>query len=146
MLASHNIREASKKIKSELELEVKKIQMFRSIQKRVRETKTIQDAFNRLDSQRIGYLTLVDFQTNFYELFGLTMEENDVRLLFQEIDSDENGIIKYTEFEQFYNEDYIARTIALEKDKENKNTQNEIFDHLIKVLLQRNLTLQDVFE
>ena len=27
-----------------------------------------------------------------------------------------------------------------------KNTQNEIFDHLIKVLLQRGLTLQDCFD
>lgn len=27
-----------------------------------------------------------------------------------------------------------------------KNTQNEIFDHLIKVLLQKGLTLQDCFD
>lgn len=52
----------------------------------------------------------------------------------------------YKEFETFYHKDYRQVLKQLEIEKEQKNTQNEIFDHLIKVLQQRGLTLQDVFE
>lgn len=34
----------------------------------------------------------------------------------------------------------------IENQRQIKNTQNEIFDHLIKVLIQRGLTLQDCFD
>jgi Ca2+-binding EF-hand superfamily protein len=33
----------------------------------------------------------------------------------------------------------------LEIQREQTNTQNEIFDHMIKILVQRGLSLQDVF-
>lgn len=34
----------------------------------------------------------------------------------------------------------------MDQERDMKNTQNEIFDHLIKVLMQRGLTLEDCFE
>ena len=54
-----------------------------------------------------GYLTLKDFQQNFSRCFDLALKAEEVRALFNEIDSDENGIIKYMEWEAFVKADYI---------------------------------------
>jgi Ca2+-binding EF-hand superfamily protein len=94
----------------------------------------VQEAFTKLDSHGIGYLTLMNFQANFSKHFDLSLKKDEVRLLFQEIDSDENGIVQYAEFEQFYAEEYIRKAEALAKDREVHNTQNEIFDHLLKMI------------
>lgn len=66
--------------------------------------------------------------------------------LFNEIDEDESGVITLKEFENFYLRDYKQKNREIEKERETKNTQNEIFDHLMKVLIQRGLTLQDCFD
>lgn len=107
---------------------------------------TVHNIFNELDSNQVGFLTLKDFQKNFSRLFDLSLKKNEVRRLFQEIDSDENGIITISEFEAFYNIDYIEKANELQIEKETKNTQNEIFDHIIRVLKQKGLTLQEMFE
>jgi len=41
--------------------------------------------------------------------------------LFKEIDRDRDGIVKYKEFEQFYNEDYDQRLKDIEKEKNAMN-------------------------
>jgi Ca2+-binding EF-hand superfamily protein len=41
----------------------------------------------------------MNFQANFSKHFDLSLKKDEVRLLFQEIDSDENGIVQYAEFE-----------------------------------------------
>ena len=146
-MLSQNIVEASRKIKSELEVKAKQIQMFRAIQKRIKAM--IPDpglAFKQLDSNEFGYLVLRDFHMNFSHLFDLSLKNEEVRALFNEIDSDENGLIKYVEFENFYHVDYIRRLAAIETEKQQSHTMNEIFDHLIKVLKQKGLTLLDCFD
>ena len=55
-----------------------------------------------MDSNKVGYLTLRDFQTNLSGHFDLSLKSKEVRELFQEIDSDENGIILFKEFDKFY--------------------------------------------
>jgi len=46
---------------------------------------------------------------NFTKHFDLSLKATEVRHLFMEIDNDENGIIKYSEFSDFYSEDYNQR-------------------------------------
>ena len=38
--------------------------------------------------------------------FNLSLKATEVRALFQEIDFDENGIIKFSELDQFYQCDF----------------------------------------
>ena len=65
--------------------------------------------------------------------------------MFQEIDTDHNGILLFAELENFFKKDYVKEMKELEIQREQTNTQNEIFDHMIKILVQRGLSLQDVF-
>lgn len=102
----------------------------------------IQKAFVALDTNSYGFLTLRDFQINLSKHFNLSLKANEVRALFQEIDSDENGIIKFAELDQFYSCDYSQKVKGVQKERQDRCMQNEIFDHLIKVLKQRGLTLQ----
>lgn len=94
-----------------------------------------------MDNTNIGFLSLRDFHISFSRLFDLAIKNDEIRALFNEIDTDENGIVKYAEFEKFYEQNYVKRLADVGKEREMKNTQNEIFDHLMKVLLQRGLTL-----
>jgi len=41
---------------------------------------------------------------------------------------------------------YIDRVREVQKERKDRTMQNEIFDHLIKVLRQKNITLLQVFE
>jgi Ca2+-binding EF-hand superfamily protein len=91
-------------------------------------------------------LTLRDFHVNFSNFFDLSLKDDVIRNLFVEIDSDQNGILLFKELEDFYKKDYHQCIKALEIEKQQKNTQNEIFDHLIKVLMQRGITLEELFE
>lgn len=95
----------------------------------------VQTAFQRMDNSKSGFLSLRDFHESFASLFDLAIKNDEIRALFNEIDSDEDGIIKYKEFEAFYDENYAKRLALVDKEREMANTQNEIFDHLIKVLL-----------
>jgi Ca2+-binding EF-hand superfamily protein len=95
---------------------------------------SVESAFMKLDTLKTGYLSLRDFHLNFSNFFDLSLKEDEIRTLFQEIDSDQNGILLYEEFENFYRKDYRQVIKQLELEREQKNTQNEIFDHLIKVL------------
>ena len=106
----------------------------------------VHQAFTAMDSSKHGFLTLRDFHLSFSRLFDLAVKDDKIRALFNEIDGDGDGIVKFAEFEAFYDENYVKRLAELEREREMKNTQNEIFDHLIKVLLQRGLTLQDCFD
>ena len=67
--------------------------MYRSIQKQIREKLPVQQAFQNLDNQEHGYLQLNDFHRSFAKLFDLAIKNDEIRSLFNEIDSDENGLI-----------------------------------------------------
>lgn len=54
--------------------------------------------------------------------------------LFKEIDVDRDGLVKFKEFESYYNCDYEKKMADIEREKEQVNVQYEIFDHMIKVL------------
>ena len=95
----------------------------------------VQRAFTAMDNNKVGFLSIRDFHRSFARLFDLAIKNDETRALFNEIDTDSDGIIKFAEFENFYAENYVKRIAEIEREREMKNTQNEIFDHLIKVLL-----------
>ena len=93
----------------------------------------------------IGFLTVKDIQTQMPILFGISIKRDEFLRLFKEIDTDKDGIVKYKEFEDFYNKDYDMTLKNIEKEKEKISIQYEIFDHLMKVLQQKSLSLSEVF-
>ena len=66
--------------------------------------------------------------------------------IFLEIDKDGDGIVRFLKFNQFYQEDYERRIAELELEKEKMVTHNDIFDHLLKMLKQKGLTLEEMFD
>ena len=92
---SHNIIQANKKIQSELDQEEQKIKMFRAIQKKIRSVMPVQQAFTDMDNANQGYLSLRDFHLSFARLFDLAIKNDEIRALFSEIDTDENGIVTF---------------------------------------------------
>ena len=78
--------------------------------------------------------------------FDITLKRDELTRLFKEIDADRDGLVKYKEFEAFYQKDYGKRMKEIEKEKDKVNIQFEIFDHLMKVLEQKSLSLMEVFD
>lgn len=93
----------------------------------------------------VGFMTVKDIQTYMPALYGISLKREEFLRLFKEMDTDKDGLVKYKEFEDFYNKDYEAGLKNIEKEKEKISVQFEIFDHLIKVLQQKSLTLSEVF-
>lgn len=143
---SHNILEASRKIKSEIDQKIKMLKMIRAVQVQMKAICPVHTAFKNLDTNNYGYLTEREFHANFSNIFKFVMKTQELRALFREIDADNSGLIKFKELEKFYNTNYIQKLAQVERERRQRNTQNEIFDHLIKVLMQRGLTLQDCFD
>lgn len=106
---------------------------------------SFQNAFGSLDSGN-GFLTFKEFQKGLPEQFGITLKREDILKLFKEIDTDKDGLIKLHEFEVFYLKNYDDTLKEIEKEREALNIQFDIFEHLIKVLKQKNLTLAEVFD
>jgi Ca2+-binding EF-hand superfamily protein len=82
----------------------------------------------------VGFLTVRDMIVQFPQLFAISLKRDEFLKLFKEIDSDRDGIVKYKEFEDFFNKDYMQALKNIEKEKEKIGIQFEIFDHLMKVL------------
>lgn len=82
MNLSHNIVEASKKLRSELEDKVKLVKMFSSIQRKIKLSMSVESAFMKLDTLKTGYLSLRDFHINFSNFFDLSLREDEIRTLF----------------------------------------------------------------
>jgi len=82
----------------------------------------------------VGFLTVRDMIVQFPQLFAISLKRDEFLKLFKEIDSDRDGIVKYKEFEDFFNKDYMQTLKNIEKEKEKIGIQFEIFDHLMKVL------------
>lgn len=114
MSVSHNVQAATRKISAEIDQKSKHIKMFRAIQKQIRNKMSVQQAFMQMDNLQTGFLCLRDFHISFARLFDLAIKNDDIRMLFNEIDSDEDGIVKFEEFEQFYNINYVKRLADLD--------------------------------
>lgn len=100
VMSSSNIVEANEKMRQMLEKKVNEYRMFKSVQKRFKEKfEAPRGAYEALDTNDHGFLTLKDFQINLSKHFNLSLKALEVRALFQNIDYDENGIIKYEEIE-----------------------------------------------
>ena len=112
---------------------IKRAKMFGAIQSKLKMISTAQESFSKMD-RGVGFLTVRDMQTMMPQIYGVSLKREDFLRLFKEIDTDKDGIVKYSEFEDFYNRDYKQVMKAIEKEKEKMNVQYEIFDHLIKVL------------
>lgn len=93
----------------------------------------------------VGLLTIKDVIGSMPALFGISVNREDFLKLFKEMDTDKDGIIKYSEFEVYFNKDYDKELRLIDKEREQVNVQFEIFDHLIKVLNQKSLSLSEVF-
>lgn len=133
------------RIATGLQQRLKRLRMLLAIQERIRSTLPVSEAFTRLDSG-VGFLTLRDFQTGLPHHFDLTLKQQEVCSLFLEVDTDGNGVVKYAEWDGFYRLDYEKRVAELETEKERMVTQYDIFDHLLKVLKQKGLTLEEMFD
>ena len=82
----------------------------------------VQQAFMKLDSDKKGFLILRDFHLNFSNFFDLSLRNTEVRNLFQEMDTDANGILLFEELDNWYKKDYVQEIKNLEREKEQKNT------------------------
>lgn len=85
---SHNVRQANRKLQSELDQKQKCLKMFRSIQKQIRSKMPVQQAFTMMDNENRGFLSLRDFHLSFSRLFDLAIKNHEIRQLFNEIDVD----------------------------------------------------------
>ena len=54
----------------------------------------------------VGFLTVKDIIAQMPPLFGISLKRDEFLKLFKEIDTDKDGLVKYKEFEEFYNKDY----------------------------------------
>jgi Ca2+-binding EF-hand superfamily protein len=89
----------------------------------------------------VGFLTVKDIISQMPANFGISLKREDFLRLFKEIDSDKDGLVRLKEFEDFYHRDYLMILKNIEKEKEQMSIQFEVFDHLMKVLQQKSLTL-----
>ena len=67
-----------------------------------------------MDNDERGFLSLRDFHISFSRLFDLAIKNHEIRALFNEIDLDSDGVIKFKEFEKFYDENYVKRLSEVE--------------------------------
>ena len=93
----------------------------------------------------VGFLSLQDVQSQMPNLFGVSLKREDFLKLFKEIDQDKDGLIKYVELEGFFNKNYEVTLQNIEHEREKINIQYEIFDHMMRVLNQKSLSLAEVF-
>lgn len=63
-MQSSNIRAANLKMQNILDMKVHSFRMFKSVQKRFRESMPVQQAFVKLDQNDCGQLSIRDFQMN----------------------------------------------------------------------------------
>lgn len=134
------------RIASGLQQKLKNLKILRAIQQRIHLTMTSSDAFKTLDNAEVGFLTLSDFQIGLSKYFGITLRQDEVVQLFLEIDRDSNGLVQFQEWDMFYRMDFGQRVQELENEKERMVTQYDIFDHLLKVLKKKGLTLEEMFD
>ena len=133
------------RVASGLQQKLRQLRMLRAIQARIRAALPAGEAFAALDSG-VGFLTLRDFQAGLPMHFDLALRSHEVSALFVEVDSDGRGVVKYSEWDAFYRMDYNQRVSELESENERLVTQHDIFDHLLKVLKQKKLTLEEMFD
>ena len=83
--------------------------MFKSIQKKIKEKMTVQAAYLGLDNTDKGYLTLRNFHANFGRMFGFYLKGDEIIALFKEIDTDEDSIVYFKDFEDFYHRNFVQK-------------------------------------
>jgi len=120
--------------------------MFKAIQRRIEEHKEKDNAFQLLDSNEKGFLVLKDLQNRLPRHFNITVRSNEVIALFKEMDQDRQGIILLADFLHFMQKDYDEQLRQLAERQQVDNIQFELFDHIIKVLKQKNMSLVEVFD
>lgn len=136
---------AGGRVATGLQQKLRQLRMLKAIRQRIKAALPAAAAFTALDSG-VGFLTLRDFQAGLPLHFDLALRRHEVAALFAEVDSDGNGVVKYAEWDAFYRADYDERLRELESEKERLVTQQDIFEHLLKVLKQKGLTLEEMFD
>jgi Ca2+-binding EF-hand superfamily protein len=118
--------------------------MFGAIQQKLRMMCSAQEGFRQMD-KGVGFITVKDLIAHMPALFGISLKREEFLKLFKEMDSDKDGLVKYREWEDFHQKDYELSLKNIEKEKEKMSIQYEVFDHLMKVLQQKSLSLAEVF-
>jgi Ca2+-binding EF-hand superfamily protein len=134
------------RIASGLQTKLKALRIYQAIQERVRARMTPSDSYNELDVAKVGFITQKDVQNGLAKTFSISLRHEELVSFFGELDRDGRAQISYQEWELFCREDYANRVRELETEKERMVTQYDIFDHLLKVLKQKGLTLEEMFE
>lgn len=89
--------------------------MFSAIQQKLKMVTSAQEAFRKMD-KGVGFLTVKDIIAQMPSLFGISLKREEFLKLFKEMDSDKDGIVKYKEFEEFYNHDYELSLRNIQKE------------------------------
>ncbi len=116
-----------------------------------KENITCERAFAELDRRKVGMLTITDLQIILPKYFDITLSREQHLILFKYMDTNEDGLVTQGEFTHFYNN--LEKELQKAKEKQNSSlkkksqvTLAEIFDSLLLVLKERNLTLFEIFE
>lgn len=84
-----------------MQTKLKNLKIFRAVQERIKRTMTSSDAFTALDSAKLGFLNLRDFQIGLTTHFGISLRTDEVVGLFNELDKDQGGTIQFQEWDMF---------------------------------------------
>ena len=112
----------------------------------MKERRTVEQAFKALDDQRVGFLTLKELQRTLPTRFNIVLSKEKQVELFKGINKSRDGIIKFQELAEFFALDFEAEIRAQEQRKGKFNMHFEIFDHIVKIIHQKQLTLREVFD
>ena len=106
-------------------------------------------AFAELDSMKAGYLTTSRLQAGLPEVFDVHLTKDQLQVVVQYMDSDDDGTVTQKEFSYFYNdlESKLITLLNIKPETEVKEiTLDDIFEFLLEVLKDRNLSLFEIFK
>jgi Ca2+-binding EF-hand superfamily protein len=64
--------------------------------------------FSVLDRKKLGFLSIKDLQLVLPNEYNIVLSSEKIVYLFKQMDQDEDGLVKYEEFMNFFNKDYEA--------------------------------------
>lgn len=78
---------------------------------------TASEAFTALDTAKLGFLNLRDFQIGLTTHFGISLRTDEVVGLFQELDRNQGGTIEFQEWDMFIRVNFDEKVQELENER-----------------------------